>query len=186
MSEIDAALSVQLTVLRNGLRIMALRTLKDADAANEVVQESLARLMAAVREGRLADPARIGAFARGIASHVIVDAVRVRTRHVSLDAQGAPLRDPAADALSGLASREQAARVRDALASLSDDDREILRPRGKFGVRGGACRRGRESARPGRCAARPSSCMILPRTLSAFQRENTHAAGPLRNRRAVW
>src|SRR5437763_11087226 len=55
----------QLATLRNGLRIMALQALGDADVAQDVAQEALVRALAAIEDRRLADPSRLGAFVRG-------------------------------------------------------------------------------------------------------------------------
>ena len=70
--------------LRSGLRFIALRSLSDADAAEEVVQETLARGLKSLRAGRLNDPSRLGAYFRGICHHVIVDTIRNRQRSSSL------------------------------------------------------------------------------------------------------
>ena len=115
----------ELSRLRSGIRIMAMHDLRDSDLAEEVAQESLARLVQALREGRLQNPAHLGAFTRAIARHVIVDLLRARQR---LPATG-PTAEPATeeDSLGAMVSAEQAARVRAALQRLSAGDRQILR-----------------------------------------------------------
>lgn len=115
----------ELSRLRSGIRIMAMHDLRDSDLAEEVAQESLARLVQALREGRLQNPAHLGAFTRAIARHVIVDLLRARQR---LPATG-PTAEPATeeDSLGAMVSAEQAARVRAALERLSAGDRQILR-----------------------------------------------------------
>ena len=70
--------------LRAGLRLMGLYRLADPEAAEEAAQESLARVLAAVRQGRLEDPTRLGAFARSVAHHVIVEMQRARARQEPL------------------------------------------------------------------------------------------------------
>ncbi len=117
----------QLAALRAGLRLMALHRLADAEAAEEVAQESLARVMAAVREGRLEQPDKLGAFARAIAYHVIVDTIRARARHQPIAAVDAVLATSAPDPLAALLSLEEKSRVRAALVTLSAPDRELLR-----------------------------------------------------------
>lgn len=99
--------------------------LRDADLAEEVAQESMVRLMQALREGRLQNPAHLGAFTRAIARHVIVDLLRARQRFTAADTTAEPASDE--DSLGALVSAEQAARVRAALEQLSAGDREILR-----------------------------------------------------------
>lgn len=114
--------------LRCGLRLIALRSLSDADTAEDVVQETLARGLEALRDGRLHDPTKLGAYFRGICHHVIVDTIRARRRTTSLEIL--PERSdggPAADALHTLISEEQKARVIRALRELSPVSRECLR-----------------------------------------------------------
>lgn len=114
----------ELERLRGGLRIMALRALGSLDAADEVVQETLARLVAVLREGRTV-PENLGAFTCGIARHVIADAQRARSRPVTPDVEGIP--HPGMDPLFALVSREEKAHVRQAMAEIPAGDREILR-----------------------------------------------------------
>src|SRR5262245_47144208 len=74
----------ELTRLRAGIRIMALQRMGDAELAEEIAQESLARVVQAVQQNRLREPERVGGFARAIAHNVLVDALRQRQRTVSL------------------------------------------------------------------------------------------------------
>jgi RNA polymerase sigma-70 factor (ECF subfamily) len=119
----------ELAVLRKGLRLLALRSLRDVDLAEEAAQETLARTLAALRSGQVHDPTHLGAFARGIACHVIADLHRARQRTTPLDefpgAADPPTADP--DALQLIVSEEQNERLRAALVALSAADRELLR-----------------------------------------------------------
>ena len=113
--------------LRLGLQIMALRALRDPDAAEEAVQETLVRALEALRDGRPSNPEKLGAFVRGIARHVIADTHRARQS----SARQQPLSDggPATsgdDPLTTLITAEERDRVRQALSELSAGDREIL------------------------------------------------------------
>jgi len=113
--------------LRPGLQLMAVRSLGTADAAEEAVQETLARAVTALARDQLADPAKLPAFVAGIARHVIVDMQRARYRSVSLESlpvAAHPSYHP--DALKALVSAEERARVRAALVSLSESDRNLL------------------------------------------------------------
>ena len=116
----------ELTRLREGLRILALHVLRDAEAAEEAAQESMTRLLQALREDRLVDPSRLGAFARAIARHVLTDVLRARQRDLALQRLHAP-EATSGDALSSLVSAEEAARVHAALADLPSADRDLLR-----------------------------------------------------------
>ena len=125
LQQLDPA---KLERLRSGLRLIALRSLSDADAAEEVVQETLARGLHALDNGRLDDPEKLGAYFRGICHHVIVDTIRARQRSASLDIL--PERsdgNSSADALHTLITEEQKARVVRALRELSPVSRECLR-----------------------------------------------------------
>jgi len=117
----------RLRLLREGLRIMALRALDDADAAEDVAQEALLRAMRAVTPEVAADDERLGAFVGGIARHVIAD---VRRRGARLEAGGTRVEgiaDTARDGLTALVVREEGARVREALSCLPPADRELIR-----------------------------------------------------------
>ena len=113
--------------LRTGLRLMALQSLGDPEAADEAVQETLARAVQALAAGRLRERAKLGAFVAGIARHVIADVHRSRGRTTELNEELTA--DPAAgaDSLSVLIATEDRQRLRFALRGLSDRDREILR-----------------------------------------------------------
>lgn len=114
--------------LSAGLRFIALRSLGDAEAAEEVVQETLARGLVALEDGRLDDPSKLGAYFRGICHHVIVDTIRARQRTTSFDGlPDPPDGNPSNDALHTLISKEQKARVVRALRELPPAARECLR-----------------------------------------------------------
>ncbi len=116
-----------LETLRTGLRLIALRSLSDPDAADEVVQETLARGLTAFEEGRLQNPTKIGAYFRGIARHVIADMLRDRSRTESLAGHAETATGHGhTDALAVLISREDKARVVRALAALDPRSRECL------------------------------------------------------------
>jgi RNA polymerase sigma factor (sigma-70 family) len=113
-------------VLRSGLEIMARRALGAGPAAEDAVQETLARALTALRANRLEQRDKLGAFVAGIARHVIADVQRERQRVVPLPPDFA---DPSAppDPLTQLLSQAERQRVRRGLASLSAADREVLR-----------------------------------------------------------
>ncbi len=113
--------------LSTGVHIMALRTLGDPHAAEEVTQETLTRTLEALGDARPRDRASLGPFVRGIARHVIVDFIRASTDTRRTSAVSASTSDPAAKhPLDALVSEEEGRRVRSALTSLSPSDRELL------------------------------------------------------------
>ncbi len=122
------AAAASLEPLRQGLHLLAVRALGTADAAEEAVQETLARAVAALARDQLADPAKLPAFVAGIARHVVIDMIRARRRLVSFEALPStahPAHDP--DALGVLVTAGEKARVRAALALLAESDRDLLR-----------------------------------------------------------
>ena len=121
------AVAEGLESLRPGLHLLAVRALGTSDAAEEAVQETLARAVTALARDQLADPAKLPAFVAGIARHVIVDMQRARYRSVSLESLPvAALPSYHPDALTALVLAEERARVRAALVSLSESDRDLL------------------------------------------------------------
>jgi len=116
-----------LNLLRSGLRIVALRSLDDPEAADEAVQEALVRGLEAVKEGRLNNPENVGAYFRGIIRHVIADTLKQRGRTISLERLPEFAdENPSSNALHRLISEEQKAAVARVLAALSPPARECL------------------------------------------------------------
>lgn len=115
----------QLLALSEGLQIVACRALGAADA-QDVVQETLARAIAAIRAGSVPDYAPFPAFVHGICRHVVTDALRQRARE-----RAGPPPDDLAGAdphpLDTLARAEQVDAVARAVAQLPRDERELLR-----------------------------------------------------------
>lgn len=118
----------QLETLHRGIELMALKALGHPHAAEDVAQETLARVIRAQRDGRLEGVNNLGAFVRGIARHVIADAYRDRHRQPSLhsDPDDSPP-DKQLDALSLLITKEETETAVAALERLQESDREILR-----------------------------------------------------------
>ncbi len=116
-----------LNLLRSGLRIVALRSLDDPEAADEAVQEAMVRGLEAVEESRLNNPENVGAYFRGVLRHVIADTLRQKTRSISLERlPELPDENPSSNALHRLISEEQKEAVTRILAALSPPDRECL------------------------------------------------------------
>lgn len=117
----------QLELIASGVRIIALRTLADPDAAADVVQETLARTLAAIQNGQIADPERLGPFVRGIAHHVIADVLRARAKMPTTDLSSA-IEIPGADvdALSAIVTEENRRLLIEAFGQLDDADRRLL------------------------------------------------------------
>lgn len=124
----DAAASLPATI-QAGLELVASRRLDSADDVQEVVQETLARTLAALRHGRIPRGVTLGAYAGGVLRHVIADRLRERHRR---SGRGAPvdpdtLPAPHTDPLQRLVAEEGVARLRRALRGISSAERALLR-----------------------------------------------------------
>lgn len=116
---------------RERLRVFATRRLGNAAAAEDVAQETLRRMVDALRAGRVDNPAAFPAFVFETARHVCQQHHRAAGREGRafrrLHEDGEALHAVAPDPLSALVSDDRANRVREALRGLSDTDRELLR-----------------------------------------------------------
>lgn len=118
----------ELEDLRAGLRLLALRSLGDTDAAEDAAQETLTRTLGAILGGQIDHPSKVAAFARGVARHVIVDLLRARGRLESLESlseEEAALQGH--DALDLAVTSEENQRVQAALERLDPADQHLLR-----------------------------------------------------------
>lgn len=124
--------AAELEPLRGGLRIIALRALRDADLADEAVQETLSRAVIALEAGRVDDPAKLGAYVAGIANHVCLHMLRDRKDTVSLEddsgePRGFPQLRTVHNPLEALISEDERKRLRAAFDELSQSDQRLLR-----------------------------------------------------------
>jgi len=122
----DAALASLPHLVTGGLEIVAARALGDREDARDVVQETLARALAAIRRGRVPPGAPLEAFVYGIARHVIADVLRRRARDnvVALDPVG--LAAPGPSVLEAVIRAEERLLLAQALAVLSPSERQLL------------------------------------------------------------
>lgn len=112
------------------IRLFAARRVNDAAMAEDIAQETLRRVIDALRAGRVQNTEAIAGFVFQTAKHVCMhvhrsagrEARAMRRLHDPSDAE--PVHP---DALAGLVSEERRARVRAALATLSADDHNLLR-----------------------------------------------------------
>lgn len=112
------------------IRLFATRRVGDAALAEDIAQETLRRVIEALRAGRIQNTEAVAGFVFQTAKHVCMHAHRAAGREAramrKLDdpsgSQGVHL-----DALARLVSEERRARVRAALDTLSRDDRDLLR-----------------------------------------------------------
>ncbi len=109
------------------LRLFTLRRLRDAAAAEDTVQEALREALKALRAGRVATAEALPGFvfqtAKNLCMHHGRSALR---RDRAILAFGRLPRPEPEDPLFALVREERRTQVRDALARLEKDDRELL------------------------------------------------------------
>lgn len=105
----------------DALGAVAFAILGDLSLAEEAVQEAFARAAARITE--LKDADRVGSWLAGIARHVALDIFRRRRRERPLTVHApAALSNPGRDA----ALAEMAERLREVVAGLPDDQRDVF------------------------------------------------------------
>ena len=112
------------------IRLFALRRVSDAAMAEDIAQETMRRVIEALRSGRVQNADALAGFVFQTAKYVCMHAHRsagrearaMRRLHDPSDPEGAH-----PDPLARLVSEERCVRVRAALLTLSPDDRDLLR-----------------------------------------------------------
>ncbi len=104
--------------------------LTSRDAIDDVRQETFARVYAALREGKIEHPERLGSFVNSVCNNVLLEQYRANARDGSLDDDDdEPKELPAqtAGVLDILAAKETEKKVREILDQLSERERRLLR-----------------------------------------------------------
>jgi len=113
---------------RRRLLMFAARRLGDPVAAEDVAQETLRRVIEALRNGRIEKPDALPAFVFQTAKHVCQFRHRSRQRgDRALHRLTHEGREPVQDPLSALVGSERRTEVRNAVERLGVGDRELLR-----------------------------------------------------------
>ena len=111
------------------IRLFAARRLGDVAAAEDVAQETLRRVLEALRAGRIENHLALPAFVYQTARHICLQRYRSSGREMRALGRlhgGRSVPEPS-DALTALITEERRAAVRAALARLDEHDRELLR-----------------------------------------------------------
>ena len=114
------------------LRLFAARRLRDRNGAEDVAQETLRRALEALRDGRVQHLVALPAFLFKTAQNICMHRGRSAAREAKAmsrfgqDPQEGTSVAPA-DPLTALLGEERRAQVREALGSLAESDRELLR-----------------------------------------------------------
>lgn len=111
------------------LRVFSSRRLGDAALAEDVAQETLRRVVEALRAGRVRDPVALPAFVFETARHICQQHVRTAGREARALArlgQGPPPEPRWPDALAALIAAERRFAVRRALSRLIPEEQHLL------------------------------------------------------------
>jgi len=111
------------------VRVFATRRLDDASAAEDIAQETLRRVVEAIRANRIENQEALPAFVFQTARNICLHWVRSRAREKSAFARvehESTLAAPAPDALTALISAERAREVKNAIDRLTPEDQRLL------------------------------------------------------------
>jgi RNA polymerase sigma factor (sigma-70 family) len=109
------------------LKLFAVRRLRDAEAAEDTAQEALREVLKALRAGRVANTEALPGFVFQTAKNLCMHYGRSAGRRQRAILEFSHLARPdAEDPLLALVQEERRAAVREALARLEKDDRDLL------------------------------------------------------------
>lgn len=102
--------------------------LNSPQAIEDVRQETFTRVFVALRDGKIRQPDRLGAFVNSMCNNVLLEHYRSSSRDDSLDDEEQP-EIPAAnlDVLGAIANKQMAEKIRGILEELPERDRRLLR-----------------------------------------------------------
>lgn len=113
---------------RQRIVIFGVQRLRNRDDAEDLAQETLSRVVAALEKGGLKDPESLPAFVYQTARNVLKERFRKAGRETRAlqRYQHEPGEGPVPDAFATLVSAERCREVRSAMQKLSADDRNLL------------------------------------------------------------
>lgn len=106
------------------IRIKASARLRPGQAADDIRQETLLRVLRSLRAGAIEHPERLGAYVNSVCSNVILEMFRRDKRLTELPPGDIPSGHAGAE--SGMLTEERRRLVRRALDDLSAKDRQLL------------------------------------------------------------
>ncbi len=102
--------------------------LKSPETIEDVRQETFARFFAALNDGKILQPDRLGSFVNSICNNVLLEHYRSAARNTSMDDEDEQkFPAPGFDLLDTLVSKETEKKVREILEKLPERDRRLLR-----------------------------------------------------------
>lgn len=110
------------------IRIKLRARRKSPESIEDIRQETFSRVLVAVRDGKILQPERLGAYVNSVCNHVAQEHSRLGARSTPLDDEDekkVTARD--IDLVDLLVSKETQKKVREILDKLSERDRRLLR-----------------------------------------------------------
>jgi RNA polymerase sigma-70 factor (ECF subfamily) len=103
--------------------------LQSREAIEDVRQETFVRFYAALRDGKILHPERLGSFVNSVCNNVLLEHYRASARQTPLDEDDDQNQIPALDMnlLDVLTAKEMAKKVREILEEMPERDRRLLR-----------------------------------------------------------
>jgi RNA polymerase sigma-70 factor (ECF subfamily) len=102
--------------------------LHSPQAIEDVRQETFARVLAALRGGKIRQPERLGAYVNSMCNNVLLEHYRASTRDSSIeDEEDQDFPAKVVDLLGALAAKQMEQKVREILEELPERDRRLLK-----------------------------------------------------------
>jgi len=102
--------------------------LHSPQAIEDVRQETFARVLAALRGGKIRQPERLGAYVNSMCNNVLLEHYRASQRDSSIeDEEDQDFPAKAVDLLGALAAKQMEGKVREILEELPERDRRLLK-----------------------------------------------------------
>src|SRR5215469_1990381 len=102
--------------------------LNSPQAIEDVRQETFTRVFAALRDGKIRQPERLGAFVNSMCNNVLLEHYRSSSRDDSLDDEEEPdFPAPNVDVLGAIANQQMAEKIQQILEEMPERDRRVLR-----------------------------------------------------------
>jgi RNA polymerase sigma-70 factor (ECF subfamily) len=102
--------------------------LHSAEAIEDVRQETFARVLTALRDGKLLHPERLGPYVNSVCTHVLQEHYRASARSSSFeDEEENNTPDESIDLVGAISTKQTGDKVRQVLEELPERDRRLLR-----------------------------------------------------------
>lgn len=110
------------------IKIKLCSRLKSPETIEDVRQETFSRFFAALRDGKILQPERLGSFVNSICNNVLLEHYRSDVRNDSLDEEDEKnIPQSRSDVFGSLVAKETEKKVREILEKLPERDRRLLR-----------------------------------------------------------